>query len=493
MPVKRHASRLRHWPAAFGLTMLALSGCSRPALPKPVEPFVATPDAKFRYEVPEAAPPIVELPVVQTTRFDNGVELWFAERPGSAYVSLSFASRGGTLKACDSAELVQLTARMMAEGGLVWTDERKIDFAELRGERVRFAANHEDVSFGITALSEDIDPGLVILSRTIQHPLLDAGSFDRMRLAELEAQRSRANRQNFMFKLAATAALGETLGGRLVPADFARIKSATVADVRRCYKELLDPEKSVVVVVGDVSFEQAKDAARKHFATWVHSKQPATVKPLSAPWREHPTVSFISMGESKQTDLMLLQPAPSLSVEEDEIAFGLLARLLAGSLAARADVRLRHQAAVTYGSSFELHRARDLGLLSVSASVERSKTGVATEELISMLAELRTTEVTPSELENAKAQALVSVSRSAASNGAYANRLRELFVEERSPDTLEKIPARIQAISPSDLRRVAQKYLRPEAVQVAATGDPTAEDKLRFVGPVENYRVQEKD
>lgn len=484
-------SRLRS--AALSVAMLAFSGCSRPALPKPVEPLVATPDAKFRYEVPEAGAPTVRLPAVQTTRFDNGVELWFAERPGSRYVSLSFASRGGTLRACDSAELAQLTARMMAEGGLLWTDQREIDFAELRGERVRFGANHEDVSFGFTALPEDFEAGLVILSRTIQYPLLDAESFDRMRLAELEAQRSRVSRENLMFKLAASAALSENVGGRLVPADFARIKSATIADVRRCYNQLLDPKKSVVVVVGDVSLARAKDAVAIHFAKWAHSQEPSTVKSLTAAWRDHATVSFIPTRENPQTDLMLLQPAPPLGAEEDELAFGLLARLLAGSLAARADVRLRHQAAVTYGSSFQLHRARELGLLSLTASVEKSNTGAAVEELISMLGELRTADVTPAELENAKAQALVSVSRSAASNAAYASRLQELFVEERSPDTLEKIPARLHAITPADLRRVAQKYLKPEAVQLAATGDYTAENELRLFGRLQTYRVQEKD
>jgi hypothetical protein len=75
--------RLRSSLAAFGLALLASSGCSRPALLKPVEPLVATPDAPFRYEVPDATAPTLQLPGVQTTRFDNGVELWFAQRPGS--------------------------------------------------------------------------------------------------------------------------------------------------------------------------------------------------------------------------------------------------------------------------------------------------------------------------------------------------------------------------------------------------------------------------
>jgi len=488
--MSRTARRLRS--AALCVGMLASSGCSRPALPKPVEPLVATPDAKFRYEVPKAGAPSVQLPAVQTTRFDNGLQLWFAERPGSRYVSLSFASRGGTLSACDSAELAQLTARMMAQGGLLWTDQRKIDFAELRGERVRFGANHEDVSFAFTALPEDLEAGLVILSRTIQYPLLDAESFDEMRLAEVEAQRSRASRESLMFKLAASAALSENVGGRFVPADFARIKSATVADVRRCYKELLDPKKSVVVVVGDVSLARAKAAVETNFAKWVHSHEPATAKLPPVAWPDYATVSFIPTRENPQTDLMLLQPAPPQGAEEDELAFGLLARLLAGSLAARADARLRHQAAVTYGSSFQLHRARELGLLSLTASVEKSNAGAAVEELVSMLGELRTTEVTPAELENAKAQTLISISRSAASNGAYANRLQELFVEERSPDTLEKLPARIQAVSPADLRRVAQKYLKPEAVQLAATGDYTAESELRVFGRFQSYQIREE-
>ena len=217
------------------------------------------------------------------------------------------------------------------------------------------------------------------------------------------------------------------------------------------------------------------------------------MKPLAAPWGERKIGSFIASRESKQTDLMLLQPAPSLAARDDEIAFSLLARLLAGSLAARADVRLRHQAAVTYGSSFELHRARELGLLSVSASVETNNVGVATEELISMLAELRNTPVQPSELENAKAQTLVSIGRSAGSNEAYGSSLRDLFIEERGPDTLAGLPARIQAISPSDLHRVAQKYLRPDAVQLAATGDETAEDELRSFGRMERHTVQEKE
>src|SRR6185503_4370348 len=58
-------------------------------------------------------------------------------------------------------------------------------------------------------------------------------------------------------------------------------------------------------------------------------------------------------------------------------------------------------------------------------------------------------------------------------------------------DYWETYPAKIMAITPEDVQRVARKYVNPDALQVAAVGDAS---KIRAVlqkyGPVELYDTE---
>ena len=72
------------------------------------------------------------------------------------------------------------------------------------------------------------------------------------------------------------------------------------------------------------------------------------------------------------------------------------------------------------------------------------------------------------------------------SNDAIAGALAQYIALRRSPDTIDKVFALYDSITPEDIRRVADKYYRADRLQVVAVGDASAVRKvLEKYGSVE--------
>jgi len=471
-----------------------LTACgSRPPLPAPEHPLVRTLEAPELAKPPPltaADPEHIEV-ASESAKLPNGLTLLVATQKHLPYVALSFATRGaGRFDGVCSPELLRLTARAVVEGGTIWTDGSVVEPLRVHGRGVDFEVAADHTHFDLSVLRESLPAGLTVLARTVQKPSF-SGGLDPVRVHELDALKSSSDGvDSQLVKLGAAGSYGDDFAAQLVPSKLDAVREASDAAIRRCYEESIAPETSALIAVGDITLAELRELATPHFMSW-----PGTGRSLGAPAAApEPTsnglqVHWLVAGDSAQSRVVLLQPAPTQHQPDDEVPFALLSEIAVGATRSRSNNTLRHDRGVTYGLQPELIHGRSVGLLLVKVSFEINATADAIRSLLQTLEELQNKPVSETELKDAKRRFLYRVAFRVGSHEGLAKYLGELFSQGKDVSWLGQLERSLAAIQPADLQRVAKRYLRPGDTDLGVYGDWAMRNQLAFLGRVTTYRA----
>jgi zinc protease len=482
--------------AACFAFLLGGACAARPPLPAPVLPLVASEDTPFRSQrpaLPAADPPA--LPATEATTLANGLELRVVRRGGLPTVSVSLVSRAaGRLESCSSAEVVQLTARAVIEGGTRWTDGRIVEPPQVHGEGVNYSVHPDHTRFELSVLREALAGAVEVLARTVRYPAFAGGDLEPVLVSEARALQSASdNSSTLLLRLIATGSFGEPLAQRFVPIRVGEIQAARREAIERCYRQSFGPQHSALIAVGDVTLPELRVLAEPLLGSWA---QPA-IKEVRAQARAESAqgrtdgrvVHWIATGDRPQAKVMILQRAPASSAVQDIMAYELLATLAVGSFRSRSNTQLRHDSGLTYGIQRNIIRGRTLGMLVVEADFETGELTRAIEGLLLLLDRLREEPVSAAELEHAKLLVEAELERRVSSNEALAQYASQLFAEGRSPDWLQSQRAALRAVEPTDLQRVARQYLNPRDIDIGVVGGVSLKNKLSGIGQLDTYEA----
>jgi predicted Zn-dependent peptidase len=173
----------------------------------------------------------------------------------------------------------------------------------------------------------------------------------------------------------------------------------------------------------------------------------------------------------QQTNLILGFPAPS-HTDRDRTAVSLLSHILGGGMASRLFMELRERRGLCYQvGSFHTPYA-DTGALQISAGCAPAQARELASRAMAECLKLRASLVPAEELERAKRQAKVSLVFGQESASSRMFSLAHQALHWGGPVSLDAQLAEIEAVTPEDLRRVAESILRPETLGLAALGIP---------------------
>jgi predicted Zn-dependent peptidase len=174
--------------------------------------------------------------------------------------------------------------------------------------------------------------------------------------------------------------------------------------------------------------------------------------------------------ELEQAHLILASPFPSAR-DEDRYAASLLGSVVGGGTSSRLWQRIREERGLAYSVGAAGSHFTDAGLFQIYAGTSPEHLD---EVLDLSLAELRRVLREPvgeEELRLVKDQAVASILLGLESTSARAGSLaRQEIIHGRriSPD---EIIARVEAVTPEDLQRVAAEFFRTDSLAVGALGD----------------------
>lgn len=162
---------------------------------------------------------------------------------------------------------------------------------------------------------------------------------------------------------------------------------------------------------------------------------------------------------------------------------------LGGSFTSRLNQNLRETHGYTYGAGSRFNMRREAGPFIASAEVTAAMTD---SSLIEFMKELRAIgDTIPStELEKTRQYLQLQLPESFETPGSIARELLAIALYDLPLDYFDSYTRRIEAVTQADVQRVANRYVRPEALITVVVGDrESIEPAIRAAG-FENVSVR---
>lgn len=476
------------WAALFGA---ALAGCSsRVELPPPLPPLTPTPDAEFRANAPPpAAEPALRARDIRSTELENGMTTLVVEQPELPLVTLVYVNRAARDDGAPrNAGLAELTARMLNEGTRLENGE-VLRQLRISGELPGWSVGSAGTAIAITTLASGAEKAAWLLARLVQHPVFEADSLERARVAQ--------SQQLFSRSLGISSQLNELALEGLYGPDHplalpfktfgSNLRRFSGHQVRSFYSRQYGPRDSALIAVGAVQADAIFTLARRHFGAWSPAQgqvPPEPAPPAVVPRGDRKIQIGAIAADTSDASLVIALPCAGSS-DPDALAFDLIAMLIGGLTVSHSAAALRHDTGISYGVHAACYHRRTAGELLIELSADVDRAGESLEKILTEIQRIKSSPVTLTELEAAKMRYLGQTAAAVSSTPGLAGALADLYLNALPLDHLATLERRVRAISAEQLQRAAARYFDAQ-IGIAVYGPPRLlHDQLVSLGDVQ--------
>jgi len=466
----------------LALSVLALAACATTPQPEPTPESAPAPQAQapkadaeaFRANMPTPGKsPELVLPTFEETKLDNGLTVIVNTRRELplVFVGVSFAN-GTSQDPAGQGGLADLTYKMLLEGA-GGKDTIALDnaFADL-GVSPSMRVEPDGATVGVRVLARNADKALALLSDVARKPTFAQKDFDRRKKQQLA---DLVRRLGTPFFLGQQAYLEAVFGsahpyghpGSGVPAS---VEKLTLQDVKRFYQKNVGPKAAALVVVGDVTKQQAVDWAKKYFGDWKGEGVSAPA-PAAPPAPPRDALRVVYKPGLEQTFILVGRPGIAVG-HPDEYPLDLATTVFGGFFGSRLNMNLREAKGYTYGAGASSDARLGVGPLTAYSQVRADVTGPALTEFVRELADIKTRPITSKELEAAREGLIRSYPGIFETVEGVGMSAASLFLKRRPMDEFRKQVEGLEKATPAEVQRVAEAYMNPGAMQIILVGDP---------------------
>lgn len=465
----------RHHP--LPLAALAFAACvARPA-PQPAptaSPAAPTAAASaFDRSGPPtlAPPPSVTVPPVVTRELANGLKLLIVEHHELPVVDIILlVNTGSEADPASHAGLATMTAAMLDEGTTTRSALEISDQAAFLGLNLGTGAGWDATRLFMHTPTRQLDSALALLADITVNPSFPVKELDRLkeeRLTSLLQLRDRgpaiADRAfaNIVF------GAGHPYGRSPIGTE-ASTRQLSTADVQRFYRSHYRPNNAAMIVVGDVRPDDIAARIDRLFGGWERGTVP------SMDWRPAPapsatTVYVIDKPGAPQSSFRIGGVGVPRRTD-DYFALLVMNTILGGSFTSRLNQNLRETKGYTYGARSSFDMRTQAGPFTASAEVTGTKTDSSVLEFMKELRGILDT-VPSSELQKAKRYLQLGLPGRFETTTDILFQMVPVVMYDLPKDYYNSYVQKIEAVTQSDVQRVARRYVDPSKLAVVIVGD----------------------
>ena len=456
---------------ALGAILLSLFAAPLAAQKNPKDPF----------DFPKLNP--LKVPPVTRMTMKNGIRLFLIEDhrfPTIDMRGMFFAS--SAFEPADKAGLASLTGTVLRTGGTKTRSGDEIDRElETMAADIETAVDSDSGSISVSMLKENVDRVLPIMAAILRRPVFDQEKID---LAKIEARTGISRRNDDVGQIAEREFTRLIYGARSPYArqsEYATIDAITRDDMVAFYQSYFHPDNMWLAVWGDFDSRQMVRKIEAVLGDWPAARLKLPALP-AIDYEFKPTVNYIEKNDVNQSNIMVghiggLLDSPdyaALSVMNRILSFDRMFKRI------RTDEGLAYSVWGYYGAGFKVP-----GVFSAGAQTKSGSTVKAIGIMLDEMKRMRSEEVSDQELKRAKDQFLNSFVFQFDSRAKIIRRMLTYAYYGYPLDFSEQLFKKIETVTQADILAAAQKYLRPEQVQVLVVGKAADFDKpLSELGPV---------
>lgn len=298
-------------------------------------------------------------------------------------------------------------------------------------DRIAFQKALDDIAadasagtnFSLSVLAPDFDRGVQLLAENELHPALPAQAFQVVQQQTAQALAGQLQSPDYLTQRAFETGLFPKTDPVLRQATPATVSSLKPADVNAYYQHVFRPDLTTIVVIGNVTPENAKAVIEKYFGEWKASG-PAPQTDLPSVANNPPSVTVVPDKSRVQVNVDLGETLDLNRFNPDYYALQLGNNVLGGGFyATRLYQDLRENAGLVYyvNSSFNVGRTR--GYYTVNYGCDPQNVSKARAVVERDLKQMQTQPVGDNELTQAKAMLLRQIPLAEASESSIAGGL----------------------------------------------------------------------
>ncbi len=431
------------------------------------------PHEPWRERRPPAGPAVdFKLPTFARAELKNGMVLYFVEDHSLPMLSAAVVLRAGSAhESAKDAGLASLTYDMLAQGaGAKNQLELANAFAQL-GSELHSEAARDYGMVSTTLLTTHIDAGLDLLATVVEKPTFAALDFERVRQLATDAVLQKQGDPGELAGALSNALVfaAEHPYGHDAQGTASSLKTLTAARVKQFWSQHAGPKNAALVLVGDVSFDDAKKFADKHFGKWKGSaaapKPPPDPKPRAAL-----SLAFVDMPGAPQSVVRIAR-AVMAKGDSDEAAMVVMNAVLGGTFSSRINLKLREENGWTYGAFSGFDARAGKGPFVVTTDVQADHTADTVVELLALMDAMKTAGATDDELLAAKDGYSKSLPSLLGLPVVQVAAAAELFAYELPLMYHAQLLDKVKAVTADDVKRVAARTLVKEDFVFVVVGD----------------------
>ncbi|MBX3155043.1 MAG: insulinase family protein [Deltaproteobacteria bacterium] len=415
----------------------------------------------------------------QRRELANGIRAAFLpKKTRGGRVQLALSLHWGDEKSLQGKRAVaQLAAALMKRGTAKRTYQAIHDLEdELRADIAIAASGASGLTLRIQTLRDKLAAALDLGAEMLVSPSFPEKELELVRqeaLAALEAQ------------LQDPAALAWATAAQLVspwPAGDPRrdptpaeeieaIKKVTAADIRAFHRELVGAGHGELAVVGDHDPAAIGAQVDKLLAGWT-SKRPYARLAQRA-FGVAGTSTSIDVKDKEMTQLVVMHDLAMRDTDPDYPAWLMAGYVLGGDTGSRVWMRLREKEGLSYGAGAWASAGAldESGTFGAHAIVAPQNLAKAKASLLEEIAKLASGKVTAEELKRAVDGWVKYDDTQLSNDAALVAMLQQQSYHGRTTAQHKELRAKIQALAPADVERVAKARLAPGKLVVVDAGD----------------------
>jgi len=298
-------------------------------------------------------------------------------------------------------------------------------------DRIAFQKALDDISasenagyvFSLAVLKENFSRGVQLLADNELHPALPAQAFAVVQKQSEQFVAGNLVSPGYRTSRALDLALLPPNDPELREATPATIAKVSLDDIKQYYATTFRPDLTTIVVIGDVSAEEAKSVVEKWFGDWKASGAKPEITLPAIPANKASTVSVPDQ-EQVQDSVVLAEQLTMNRFDPDYYPMQLGNHVLGGGFyATRLYHDLRQVAGLVYTVDVSLDASKTRATYSVSYGCDPDKVSKARALIQRDLEQMRTEAVSADELHQAKALLLRQLPLSESSEDSVAGGL----------------------------------------------------------------------
>jgi zinc protease len=327
--------------------------------------------------------------------------------------------------------------------------------------------------FSLQVLRKDFDRGVQLLADNELHPRFEDADFEVVRQQTKDMVAGELKSPGYLAKRATLISLLPKGDPELRQPTPQGVGALSLIDLRNYYGKAFRPDLTTIVVIGDVTADQARATIEKYFVTWRASepKPPTDLPPVP---RNQPAAQNVPDPTRVQDAVELAEELPMDRFNPDYYPLEVGNHVLGGGFYATRLYRdLREHTGYVYYVANELQARRTRSRFIVKYECEPANVSKARVLVERDLEEMQTTDVSPAELQQAKALLLRQIPLAEASESRVATGLLQRAVMGLPLDEPVRAARIYDSVTPEQIRAAFAKWIRPQDfVQVVRGPEP---------------------